>query len=315
MEAFIAISHYASIVAAIVLPAIGIGTAQGKINATALTMINQQPQAVGALRKIFFLGTVLVEATMIISLIVSILFVLTPPLTVHAAIAHIGIVFAVAIPGLVIGLLSAKPTQAALESIAREPLDDTKLTNLLLITLSLMQTPILFGFIISWFIRVESSFANLSLALSLLAGGVALGIGALGPLRGLSMFAEKASTCIGTNKKSYARVLSLTFISQALIEAPIIFSFLVGLTIIVWPVSGYLTDLSGWKGLAAAIAMSFSTLGAGIASGRVSSRACAEITQAPDNFSELSRASLWGQVFIDTNAIYGFIIALILALT
>jgi F0F1-type ATP synthase membrane subunit c/vacuolar-type H+-ATPase subunit K len=312
MDLIISALHYTAAVAALVLPAIGVSIAQGRINSTTLNMLQTQPQATNAIRKIYFISSAVIEATMIIALIISMMLSLKVPGTVYQAIAHCGIIFAIGICGFVIGICSAQPAQNAIIAIAREPFEHTKMMNLVLITLSLIQTPVIFGFIISWVIIMQSAQAQLSLALTLLASGIVMGIGAIGPIIGLSSFAQASCKSIGINKRSYAKIISFTFISQALIETPILFSFLIGLLLATLPAAGFFSPISGYKALASAFAMGLSTIGTGIASGNVSGAACTNITLYPDKHPMLSKISLLGQVFVDTNAIYGFIIALII---
>ncbi|HVW99202.1 MAG TPA: ATP synthase F0 subunit C, partial [Candidatus Babeliaceae bacterium] len=64
--------------------------------------------------------------------------------------------------------------------------------------------------------------------------------------------------------------------------------------------------------LAAAIAMAFSTVGAGISSGKTAAQACYQVALRPDIYSIISRTSIPMQTFIDTYPVYGLVLALIL---
>jgi len=204
MDVIIACIHYASAILTIVLPALGVTYAQAQIGKTASRMINEQPEAANALRKVFLISTVVVEATITIALIITLLFCFRVPHDLPEVIANCGVLLAVGFTGMCIGFYSAEPAKNAILGLAREPFEDGRATNLALITLTIMQTPTIFGFVISWLIFSQSVHASWSLALSLLASGIALGLGAFGPLRGQRMFASEACSCIGINKHAFS---------------------------------------------------------------------------------------------------------------
>jgi F0F1-type ATP synthase membrane subunit c/vacuolar-type H+-ATPase subunit K len=58
--------------------------------------------------------------------------------------------------------------------------------------------------------------------------------------------------------------------------------------------------------------MGLSTIGTGISAGRVGSASCKHIGNAPDIYPIISKIGLLALTMIDTFAIYGFIIAIIL---
>ena len=106
--------------------------------------------------------------------------------------------------------------------------------------------------------------------------------------------------------------MPFTFISQAIIETPIIFAFAVSVMLLTTPIS--LTDsmLYGLGFIATALAIGIGSLGPGIGSGNMASAACREIAANPTNIGLLSKVSILGQGLIDAAAIYALLISLLL---
>ena len=57
-------------------------------------------------------------------------------------------------------------------------------------------------------------------SLRLIASGLCIGIGSIGPAIGLSIFSRAALNGISRNIQAYSKLLSFTFISEAIIETP-----------------------------------------------------------------------------------------------
>jgi len=64
--------------------------------------------------------------------------------------------------------------------------------------------------------------------------------------------------------------------------------------------------------LASALCVGISNIIPGINSGRIASKACNEIALNPATYSGLSRTSMIAQGFIDSIAVYGWLISLLL---
>jgi len=183
----------------------------------------------------------------------------------------------------------------------------------MLITQSMIQTPIIFGFIIALFIQNQAASANtIAESLRLIASGLAVGLGSAGPAIGLGIFGQAACSGIGINRKSYNKVFSFTLVSEAIIETPIIFALVVGLLLITLKTT---TLLHGIAMLASAICIGIGTIGPGISSGKTSAAACKEIAKNPENSSSLFKVSVFSQGIIDTAAIYALVISILLILT
>jgi F0F1-type ATP synthase membrane subunit c/vacuolar-type H+-ATPase subunit K len=308
--------HYGTIALTVGINSIGVGLGEGLTSRAALKAIDIQPSAQNDIARVAILGTALIETSAIMGVTIAFYLLLGSKGASQAlpsSIAEVGIALAICLSGLVIGLASSFPAREACMAIARQPFFADKILRFMLITQSIIQTPIIFGFIIAIFIRTQA--ANISTipeALTLVASGLCIGLGSIGPAIGLAVFAKHACRGLGINRNAYNNLMSFTFISQAIIETPMIFALLVSLMLIILPSTP--TMLSGIAFIGAAFCMGIGTLGPGIASGRTASAACHQIALKPELYSSISKVSMFAQGLIDTCAIYTFLIAISLIL-
>ncbi|MCL5876021.1 MAG: hypothetical protein M1114_06130 [Candidatus Dependentiae bacterium] len=304
--------HYSTIALLVCVSAIGVGLGQGLIGIDALQAMHIQPQAAGAITRLCVLGMALLEFAAISGLTLAMFLLFSSStITLYTGIAELGIAAALAITGLVIGFASYFPASRACRSLARQPFFAQQILRFMLLSQSIIQTPIVFGFIIAMFIKMQVANAtNLADALRLLAGGLCIGIGSIGPALGLAHFAKTACESVGVNRQAYPKLLSFTFISQAIIETPILFALL--LSLIILSSSANDNMLHAIAMISAALCIGIGTFGPGFSSGRIAAAACQEIALAPENHSYLSRVSMFGQGLVDTGAIYAFLIAILI---
>ncbi len=297
------------------LASLGAGIGQGLIGVKSLQAVNVQPQAASEIGRVSMIGMALTETSAILGLVISIILLLDtsiPASYEYALFGKIGISFAIGLTSLVAGIASSIPAQSACLSVARQPFFSNKILQLMLLTQSIIMTPNIFGFLIALLINTKiATVTDLNTGLQLLASGISIGIGSIGPCIGLSLFASAACTAIGINRKSYSKILPFTFICEAIIETPVIFSFLIAL--LIWNTNVQpQSPIQGIAFLAAAICMSLSTIGTGLSAGRVGAAACNQIGNTPETYPIISKIGLLALAMIDTFAIYGFIIAIIL---
>lgn len=308
--------HFGTVALTVAINSIGVGLGEGLTSRSALEAINKQPSAQNEIGRVAILGTALIETSAIIGVSISLYLLLGSrgiPQTLATNVAEIGIALAICLSGFVIGLASSFPAREACGAIARQPFFADKILRFMLITQSIIQTPIIFGFIIAMFIRFQATNINtIPQALVLIAAGLCIGLGSVGPAIGLASFAKQACRGLGINRKAYGNLMSFTFVSQAIIETPMIFALLVSLMLIVLPQNP--TLLSGVAFIGAALCMGLGTLGPGIASGKTASAACYQIALKPELYGTISKVSMFGQGLIDTCAIYTFLIAISLIL-
>ena len=304
--------HYGTAALLVCVSAIGVGIGQGLISVDAIKAMHIQPQASIGITRLCILGMALLEFAAISGLTLAMFILFTnSTITLYSGIAELGIAAALAITGLVIGFASYFPASRACRALARQPLFPQEILRFMLLSQSIIQTPIVFSFIIAMFIKTQVAYVTtLPDALRLLSSGLCIGIGSIGPALGLAYFSKTACESIGTNRAAYPKLLSFTFISQAIIETPILFALLVSLMLLSTSANDNLLAAIGL--LSAALCAGMGTFGPGFSSGRIAGAACKEIAMAPENHSYLSRVSMFGQGMVDTGAIYAFLIAILL---
>lgn len=305
-----------SVAIPIALAALGTGIGQGLIGIKSLQAVNIQPHAVSEINRTSLVGMSLTETSAILGLVVSIILCMDTSMPVnlyYACYGRIGIALAIGITSLAAGIASSLPAQTACLAVARQPFFSNKILQLMLITQSVIMTPNIFGFLIALLINMKIAAVDSYVgALQLLSAGLCIGIGSIGPCVGLSVFAAAACQAIGINRKAYSKVLPFSFICEGIIETPAILSLLVSLLILNINLTATTLEIKGIAFLAAALCMSLSTIGTGISTGRVGAAACTQIGSSPDIYSTVSKIGLLALAMIDTFAIYGFIIAIVL---
>lgn len=318
MQAAAEFIHYGTVAFAVGVTSISVGIGEGLASIAALQAINTQPHARSDIARTAIIGMALIETAAILGIVVAVMLLFGTRSVesnyYYANLAELGIGFAMCITGFITGIVSALPTRAACLAIARQPFYAQQITRLMLVMQSLLQSPIIFSFIIALVVKYQAINAQtLSDSLRLIASGLCIGLGSVGPSIGLGLFAQTACRGLGINPQAYNKILSFALISQTIIETPIIFSFVISMILLVMTSATDNTSaIQGIAFLAASLCTGIGMTGPGISSGRTAAAACKEITHNPETYSMLSRVSLFAQGLIETCAIYAVLISFLL---
>lgn len=316
METIALMIHYLAIAACAIVAALGVSGGQGKTTQATFDSLNRQPAVQAEIIRATLLSLALRETASIFGLIFSLSLFFSAPPTLPVAVAEIGIALSIAVPGLTVGYFSNGPNRESIGAIARQPFISRKLTNYMLLVLSLIQTPLIFGFINGLLIKLQlAQVTTLGQGLVLMGAGIASGVGCIGPVIGGCLFTTSACKSVGQNSAAFPKLFTFTFISQAIIETPIIFATIIALLLIQIAQTPINQTIIGVAYLLFGCTIGIGTIGAGISSGRVAAVAAAQIAYNPSQYGILSKASMIAQGLIDTIAIYAFIISLWLILT
>jgi F0F1-type ATP synthase membrane subunit c/vacuolar-type H+-ATPase subunit K len=306
-------AHYATIASIVAALTLGAGIGGAQVSNATLKALDIQPAAQGDILKASLIGLALIETGAILGFIITIMLLGSFAIPQASIWAEFGLIGAIGIPGLMVGIISATPIAQACLSIARQPFFSAKILNLMLVTQTMIQTPLLFGFLIALFIVSKlSSLSGSSESFSFFSAGLALGLGSIGPSIGLSHFAGTACMSVGMNPKAYGTLIPFTLMSQAIIETPLIFAGLIALIMIGSQPSA--SPIYEIKLLAAALCIGIGTLVPSISSSKTASAACENIAKNPSLYSQLSQVSMFGQGLIDAAAVYALLISIILVL-
>lgn len=312
------IYHFATIGLVVAVTAISVGIGEGMTGVAALQALITQPRARVEISKTFLLGMALIETAGVLGLTMSIMLLnpsAQPPLSHYGYYAELGILFAVGISGIVLGIVSSFPARAACHAVARQPFFAQKIQIMMLLTQSIMQTPLIFAFMVSILIKMQLvSIVHCADALRLIAAGLCIGIGSIGPTIGLALIAEQACTSLGTNKYAYNILFPFTLMSQAIVESPLVFALIVSLFLLFSKLTDPSLLIGGIAFLSAGLCMGIGTGMPGISSGKTAAQACKSIALNPEASNNIFKASLISQVLLETASIYALLVSFVIIL-
>ena len=306
--------HYCAAGLPLLLGALGGGIGLGIAGRGAHEAMERQGSANPSIFRSTVIGLTLIEGSAVIALITTLILLLArhKAITWELAYAELGIALAVGISAMSVSIASSFVVKAATQAIARQPHFTQKILTFMLISQSIIEAPVLFAFIIAMIIHNDlQRTINMGDGLELLAAGIAIALGCIGPCIGQAIFSHASCTAIGMNKNIYNKIFPFALLNQALIETPVIFCMLFSLiTLLVGPDLPPLID--GYKHLIASGCIGIGAIGASIGIGYVASRSCYPIALEPSTYSVIARTSFLAAVFIESSVIYALIVALLL---
>ncbi len=310
---------YATVASVIASCSLGAGIGQGLIGTTAIKAVDQQPSSSDIIMKTALLGMALIETSALIGVLVAGMLIhqhLHPIMTLSTtqSLGTISIAIALCLPGLVIGIVSSLPAQAACMSIARQPFFNQYIARFMLITQSLIQTPILFALIVALFIHQNAmSMLYYEEALRSMAAALCIGLGTIGPAIGLAKFAQEGCRSLGINPSVYYKMFYMTLVGESIIETPAILAFIFSLFLLLG-LSPVTIDTigNGIACVAGALALGIGTFAPGISLGVTAAAAAHQIAYKPELYNVLFRTSMIALAIIESCVIYAAIIASIL---
>ena len=308
------IFHYGTALLITAFPALCAALGQAESTKKAFEARRIQPNAEQEISGLMVIGNALIETSALLGLLTGFMLLATPQTSGYLYwinISHLGILAAMGLTGSIVAYMSSYPIQAAITSLARQPFFSKKIQIFTIIMQSIMQTPIIMAFLIAITIKNQSIAAtSLNDSLRLIGAGLAIGLGSIGPTIGLGLFLQKACTSLGINRFSYPKIISFSFMSEAMIGASVIFSLLVSLFILGSSVYPSNSLMQGLGYLAAGLCMGLGTLGVGLGLGKIASKVSEAIGNNPGIHGDLSKTSIIAQALIEAQTIYAFIIAL-----
>lgn len=310
--------HYLAIGFAIALGSIGAGLGQGIGAFGAVGALSRQPKGNDQLFRSMVIGLAFIESGVILALVLTLmmLFGSTGDITWGIAIAEVGIAIMIGVAATAISVASSYAVKASAFSISRQPIFAQKILTLMLVTQSMMEAPVVFSFVIALIIKAQfSPDLTIFTGIQFLAASTCLTLGSIGPSIGQGIFANSSCNAVGLNRSAYNKLLPFSIINGAVIQTPLIFSLLMAILIIFYPISATAPIGSVVSFCVAAIAIGFGTFGSSAAAGFVGSKTVKQIALRPENYSVLFRSNILAQAFIESSAIYSLIIALALLST
>lgn len=219
------------------LGAIGSGVGSGFPAGAACKGMSRQPAMSSRLTTNMLIGSAVCQTPAIFSLVVAFILLFTdfsanPVSPTWAAILGAGISSGFGAIGS--GLGGGLVAQASCEGISRQPLTVTPVTNVMLLGQAVTQTTAIYALLVSFILMFKSFPATDALAppMALLAAGICMGIGAIGPAVGEGFAGQGAVAGIARNQKHIADLTRSMLVGQAVAESTGIYSLVIALVLI-----------------------------------------------------------------------------------
>ena len=308
--------HFLATGIALFVAALGVGIGQGIVGGFAARAFPRQSLGVDQSFTAMIIGLAITETGCVFGLIIAFMLLMgfTPAtFTLGAGLAELGMALVIGLPAAVVGVASGLVLKATCETIMRQPFHARSSMTLMLIALSFIEAPAIFGFIISLLIQVSYT-NNISVyeGIRFLCAGSVFAFGALGAVIGQSLFTHSALRSLGAAPASYERIFTYMLIAVSIIETPVIFCLVMSFLYLYTPLTLGAT-VFGICGLAASTcALGLGAIGAGIANGHTASKGVYEIALDVRRYGQILQTSMVTLAIIESCAIYAFIISLLL---
>jgi len=219
------------------LGAIGSGIGSGFPAGEACIGSARQPEASGQLTTNMLIGSAVCQTPVIFSMVVSLMLMFmkfsnAPFNPTWAALIGAGISTGLAAIGSGIG--GGMAAGGSCEGIARHPESVGGVTTTMLVGQAVAQTPSIFGLLISFILMFKSfpEATTLSASMALLAAGISMGFGGIGPGIGNGMAAKSAVKWIARNLEMTGDLMRTMLVGQAVSQSTAIYAMVISLVLI-----------------------------------------------------------------------------------
>jgi F-type H+-transporting ATPase subunit c len=219
------------------LGAMGSGVGSGFPGGQACLGIMRQPQLTGRLTTSMLIGSAVCQTPAIFAMVVALMLMFidfsTGPVHPMAA-ALLGAGFSTGLAAIGSGVGGGLAAGASCQGISRQPETVGNVTTIMLVGQAVSQTPSIFGLLVSFILMFKSFPASTSLSASaaLLAAGLCMGFGGIGPGVGNGMAAEAAVKWMARNVKYGAELMRTMLVGQAVSQSTAIYAMVVSLVLI-----------------------------------------------------------------------------------
>jgi F-type H+-transporting ATPase subunit c len=217
--------------------AIGSGIGGGFPAGQACAGIARQPAMTKRINTTMLVGSSICQTPAIFALVTSLILLFSdfsahPVSPTWAAVLGAGLAAGVGAigPGLGDGLVAG----ACCEGVARQPSAATPSTTTMLLGMAVTETTAIYGLLVSFILMFKTFPATdaLAPAMALLAAGLCMGVGAIGPGIGEGLTANSAVGQVARNQDNVAGITRVMLVGQAVAESTGIYSLVISLVLI-----------------------------------------------------------------------------------
>lgn len=217
--------------------AIGSGIGSGYPSGAACLGIVRQPAMTNKLTTNMLIGSAVCQTPSIFALVTAFILMFTdyaakPPAPLWAALLGAGLATGLAAIGSGIG--GGLVAESSCKGIARQPRSVGAVTNVMLLGQAIAQTPAILGLLVA-FILIFKGFpesTQLAPAMALLASGLCMGIGGIGPGIGEGAAAGGGVRWIARNSETIGEITRTMLVGMAVAESTAIYAMVISLVLI-----------------------------------------------------------------------------------
>jgi len=217
--------------------AIGSGVGSGFPAAAACAGMSRQPAMGGRLTTNMLVGSAVCQTPSIFALVTSFILIFTdfsktPFNPAWAAVLGAGLAAGLAAIGSGIG--GGVVARASCEGIARNPNSQKQVVNVMLLGQAITQTPAILGLLVSFILIFKQFEATDAIApgMALLASGLCMGIGAIGPGIGEGIASSGGVRWIAKSPAFAGELTRTMLVGMAVAESTAIYSMVIALALI-----------------------------------------------------------------------------------
>jgi ATP synthase F0 subunit c len=219
------------------LGAIGSGLGSGFPGGQACVGIARQPAVSPRLTTNMLIGSAVCQTPAIFSMVVALMLIFmdfsTQPLQPTWA-ALIGAGLSTGLAAIGSGYGGGVAAGASCDSVARQPRSVGQVTTTMLVGQAVSQTPSIFGLLISFILMFKAfpEATTLSAPMALLAAGICMGFGGIGPGIGNGMTAEGAVRWVARDLEHAGELMRTMLVGQAVAQSTAIYAMVISLVLI-----------------------------------------------------------------------------------
>ncbi len=217
--------------------AIGSGAGSGHPGGAACRGIGIQPEAQGILTTSMLVGAAVCQTPAIFAMVVALMLMFVNfgdvPFNPYWA-AFLGAGLSTGIAAIGSGWGGGMAAGASCEGIARQPRTAGIVTTTMLVGQAVAQTPCIFGLLVSFILLFKGHPEAVALApaMALLAAGICMGLGGLGPGFGNGITAASAVNWVARNEENAGLLMRMMLVAQAVAQSTAIYSMVIALVLL-----------------------------------------------------------------------------------
>ncbi|MFH1831397.1 MAG: ATP synthase F0 subunit C [bacterium] len=209
------------------------------------------------------------------------------------------------------GLAQGIAGLSTLEAMERQPTGGDSLFKSLIIGLALIESGLIIALVMSLMVLFSVQEPTMASALCELGMGLAIGTAAAS-ISIASSFVVRAATFAISRQPFFAqKIITIMLLTQSIIEAPVIFAFIVSL-LIKMNISPSMTVYESLRYFAAALAVALGSIGPSIGQGIFANAACSSIGLNKRAYEKVFPFTLVTQAVIETPMIFSMLVSLLI---